>query len=77
MTSWPGMHAALCTATRVPAVTLAGMTLACYQGTGLAEVTARPACRGTRSGRGCQAMFSVSVVASLGMFTLVAGRAAT
>ncbi|MGH3237670.1 MAG: hypothetical protein ACRDOH_31315, partial [Streptosporangiaceae bacterium] len=33
---------ALSAVTRVPAATLAGMTLARYQGTGLAEVTAEP-----------------------------------
>jgi len=39
--------AALSAVTRVPAETLAGMTLARYQGTGLAEVTAEPGMRRT------------------------------
>ena len=39
--------AALSAATRVPAATLAGMTLARYQGTGLAEATAPPGMRRT------------------------------
>ncbi|MGH3195018.1 MAG: TniQ family protein [Streptosporangiaceae bacterium] len=48
-TSKPWLHSlgepdliALSAVTRVPAATLAGMTLARYQGTGLAEVTAEP-----------------------------------
>jgi hypothetical protein len=53
-TSKPWLHqldepdlAALSDATRVPAATLAGMTLARYQGTGLAEATAPPGMRRT------------------------------
>jgi hypothetical protein len=53
-TSKPWLHqldapdlAALSAATGVPAATLAGMTLARYQGTGLAEVTAPPGMRRT------------------------------
>jgi len=53
-TSKPWLHLldepdliALSAATRVPAATLAGMTLARYQGTGLAEVTAPPGMRRT------------------------------
>ena len=48
--------AALSAATRVPAATLAGMTLARYQGTGLAERPPRQACGGHRAGgASCQA----------------------